>query len=917
MVMRFAYSMASSRNAFLALVVVAFTLGSQAWAQEEEPEEISVVGTRSLDRSSADLAVPVDVLEGSEFIEQGDTRMDSMLSRVAPSVNVSQQPISDAGTLVRPVNMRGLPPDSTLVLVNGKRRHRSSVITFLGAGLSDGSHPVDMSAIPAIALGRVEVLRDGAAAQYGSDAVAGIVNFVLKEDDEGGQLMARYGQYYYGDGENITVAGNFGLPLTDRGFLNISGEYNTSDPTSRSVQRADAQALIDAGNDAIRTPATGVWGAPEIDDNYKLFANAGIELSDTTELYSFANYAERTVDGGFYYRNPYTRSGVFEGDGNSDDADGHYLLVIDQVPNGGPDCPALKFATYPPDHQDIQQKLGTLPDGCYAFNQRFPGGFTPQFGGDIEDMSAALGVRGELMDGELTFDLSGVYGEHETDFFIYNTINPQLAHLGNDIPTYYDPGLYREKDHAFNLDFTTEVEIAAFSSPLNIGFGFEKRNEEFEIEPGELNSWLVAYRNDADSGDTNIYYVDADDSVKTVGGDSTDLSTDDIVPFYGGLGDGTISLGVGSNGFTGFRPDQTGKWDRDSIAAYIDFEADVTDDLLLGVALRHEDPEDFDATLDGKVSARIQLTDTLALRSSYGTGFRVPTVGQANVRNVTTAFSSKGLVDRLTLPASDPVLAGIASPLEQEESTSFGLGAVFNIDDLDVTIDYYHIEVDDRIAQTQAKDLDKLLKERADFNPAADEEAELKRIKDSLFDQGVTNIYAIGQVSWFANDFDTVTEGVDVVATYPMDLESGASLDVTLTGNLTRTEVTDYNTETIGDKKRRQIEESLPKLRFTVTGDYEMGPWKIISRLRYYGGHIEYHADTKDWFLRADDRWLFDLSATYNVNDNFSMTVGADNLFDVDPDKNPHATEVGSEFGESIPFDYNGGFYYMQATYNF
>lgn len=285
--------------------------GTLALAAEEDVEEISVVGSRSHERSASDLAVPVDVLDSSELTRQGDSRMDSMLSRIVPSMNVSQEPISDAATLVRPAQMRGLSPDSTLVLVNGKRRHRSSIISFLVAGGSEGSHAPDLSAIPAIALDRVEVLRDGAAAQYGSDAVAGILNFVLKEESEGGRLEARWGQYYQGDGENFTVSGNIGLPLTENGFLNISGEYNEADPTSRSVQRADAQGLIDAGNTHVRTPAAQIWGAPEIDDNYKLFANAGIELGDSHEVYAFGSYAERTVEGGFYYRNPHKRGGVF------------------------------------------------------------------------------------------------------------------------------------------------------------------------------------------------------------------------------------------------------------------------------------------------------------------------------------------------------------------------------------------------------------------------------------------------------------------------------------------------------------------------------------------------------------------------------------------------------------------------------
>jgi iron complex outermembrane receptor protein len=232
-----------------------------ALAAEEETEKITVIGTRSHERSAADLAVPVDTLDSTSLLRQGASRMEDMLSRIAPSFTVGLEPLSDAATLVRPANMRGLPPDSTLVLVNGKRRHRSSVITFLGNGLNDGAHGADLSAIPAIALDRVEVLRDNAGAQYGSDAVAGILNFVLKEDSEGGSVDVRWGQYYQGDGENITVSANVGLPLTENGFLNLSAEYNEADPTIRGTHSDRSNYTGQCGQYERERPADSLGGA--------------------------------------------------------------------------------------------------------------------------------------------------------------------------------------------------------------------------------------------------------------------------------------------------------------------------------------------------------------------------------------------------------------------------------------------------------------------------------------------------------------------------------------------------------------------------------------------------------------------------------------------------------------------------------
>src|SRR5688572_18748619 len=217
-------------------------------ARSEPLEELVVTGVRGQARSATDSTVPVDVLSAADFANQGDTDMSNLLRNVVPSFNVNAQPISDAATIVRPANMRGLAPDHTLVLVNGKRRHRAAVIYWIGNGVADGAQGPDISAIPSSALKQVEVLRDGASAQYGSDAIAGVINFILNDAREGANVEARYGGYYAGDGATYAISGNLGLPLTDDGFVNLSFEYGESDPTDRSIQRNDAAALIAAGN---------------------------------------------------------------------------------------------------------------------------------------------------------------------------------------------------------------------------------------------------------------------------------------------------------------------------------------------------------------------------------------------------------------------------------------------------------------------------------------------------------------------------------------------------------------------------------------------------------------------------------------------------------------------------------------------
>ena len=589
---------------------------AEASEQVVELGELQVVGSRVAGRSAQDSLVPVDIIQGEDLQTYGIRDMDSLLSASVPSYNVNQQPISDAATLVRPANLRGLPSDSTLVLVNGKRRHRASVITFLGGGVSDGSQAPDVSVIPAIALDRVEVLRDGAAAQYGSDAIAGILNFRLREDREGLTVQTSYGQNYHGDGDKVNVAANLGLPLTERGFANFSFEFTNADETSRSVQRNDARGLIEAGNEHVRRPAAQIWGTPEVQYDYKFFGNLGLDLEEiNSRVYAFGNYAERRVEGGFFFRNPNTRGGVFRGDPLED---GTPTIRVADLSGTGRGCPAVP-ANPAADYTSV-----SLPDHCFIFNERFPGGFTPRFGGVVEDWSIAFGLRGELSGFGLAmldgwhYDASASFGQNSVNFFMHNTINPQLAAMRTNIPTSYKPGGYREFDKTFNFDISRPFDVGLFYSALNFAFGLEYREEEFEIEAGDQNSWSI------------------DDSPH---------------------GLARQGFGVASNGFPGFRPDIAGTFNRDSYAGYLDLEAEVIKNLTLGLAGRYEDHQKIGDTLNGKASARWQLLEAIAVRGSVSSGFRAPTVGQANVRNVTTAFDGGELADRATLPPDHPISA--------------------------------------------------------------------------------------------------------------------------------------------------------------------------------------------------------------------------------------------------------------------
>ena len=856
---RIASTLAGAGPLFLAPMLA--LSGPVAYAQEEaapEPavsgqiEEIVVVGSRRRDRSAADSPVPVDVIGGDEFRAHGDSDMDSLLAATVPSYNVAQEPISDAATFIRPATLRSLPPDATLVLVNGKRRHRAAVIALLGAGISGGSQGPDLAAIPAIALDRLEVLRDGASAQYGSDAIAGILNFVLKEDDSGATVDAKWGQYFEGDGDRLTVATNVGLPLSDVGFANLSFEWKETDPTSRSRQRGDAQGLIDAGNTHVRQPAAQIWGAPEKSGDFKLFGNFGIELGNGSEAYAFGNWAERQVEGGFYYRNPHTRNGVF----NGGEVNGvPTVKVADLTPDGTGNCPVVNIINNVAD----SSALAAIRDdpNCYSLIEKFPGGFTPQFGGYIHDFALAGGVRGNIGDAWY-YDLSVTAGRSNAEFYIYNTINPQLLALRNDIPVYYDAGAYTETDRVVNLDLSRPFEVGLWGA-LNVAAGLEYRDETFRIHNGDPNSFYI---------DPNIEF-----------------------------GLAAQGFGVGSNGFAGFQPGDAGEHTVRATAAYVDIEADVSERLLLGGALRFENYSVFGTTLDGKIVARLQISDSVALRGAASTGFRVPTAGQANLRNVTTEFQDGKLADIATLPPSNPIAQQKgATELTPEESVNLTLGLVFHVGDLDVTLDYYNIEITDRIAFTS----------RFKLTPAD---------IDALLAVGVSDATSFSSVRFFSNQQTVQATGIDIVANLPFDLGAGVST-LTLAANWSSIELAKFDPAFTSENRRLQIEQGRPDSRVTVTWNHLQGSWRLMARARHYGGY--YDAPTNDGSVSfyPEPEMLFDAEVAYDVTSKLSLLFGLQNAFDEYPDENPHGEVAGLIYPEQTPFSFNGGYTYFRVMWS-
>ena len=704
--------------AFGLSALLSVSLASEAMAQEEaqedeemlegvvEVEELVVTGSRAQSRTVTDSPVPIDVIGADEFAKQGGADLADLVRNVVPSYNVNTQPISDAGTVVRPPNMRGLAPDHALVLVNGKRRHRAAVIHWLGNGVADGAQGPDLAPIPAIALNRVEVLRDGASAQYGSDAIAGVLNFRLKDRSDGLSIETKVGSFQdgegiLGDGELFSIAGNLGLG-NDNAWANLSLEYGNSGETIRSVQRNDAAGLIAAGNTNVANPAQ-IWGQPFIRDDLKFFANYGATLSENLDFYGHANYASKETEGGFYFRNPHTRSGVFKGPELEDGSPSLLVGDLDGVGQGS-ECAPVPIIDNKPD-QDAWLQIRDDPN-CFSFLKMFPGGFTPRFGGFTTDESLLLGLKGFAAE-TLGWSLSASYGRHHADYFIFNTVN---ASMGPDTPTSFNPGDYIQTDVNLNFDITYPV-----SDQLFLAAGAERRNEAFEIVEGQIESYLIGQP----------------------------LASQGFQP--------------ATNGFSGFSKVAAGRWDRTNTAVYVEADFEPIDPLVLSVALRSEDFSDFGSTTNYKGAANFALTDDLKLRGSYSTGFRAPTPGQQNAFNITTEFNfeKNDLVNNGTVPSTSRAvglvlgLDGGGPALKPENSVNLSGGVVVNMGVVSATIDYFNITVEDRLTVSQ------------DF-ALTDEQ------KQQLIDEGLTSAAGLQEFRFFTNDFDSATSGIDLVVSAPV-----------------------------------------------------------------------------------------------------------------------------------------------------
>jgi iron complex outermembrane receptor protein len=754
---------------------------------------VVVTGTRERSRTQFDTLAPVDVLSADAVRSSVSGDLSDTIAQLLPSFNVQRLPAADGLAFVRPATLRGLSPDQTLVLLNGKRYHRSALLGTRGA------QAPDLASIPSLAIKRIEVLRDGASAQYGSDAIAGVINIIL-EDKPGMEAFGQFSQYFAGDGNEYQGGVRGGIALGERGSIVFTGQYDKSEATSRTRQRPDAVAFQNA-NPTIKVPnPVQRWGQPD-EERIRGSVDARYEVTEEAALYTFvtAQSGEGVTD--FNWRNPAGTANVYN--------------------------PSSAFPGF-------------------SFRTIYPAGFTPRFGTEYSDVQVNSGVRGELSEA-FSYDLSAGYGRSRIDYTMRESLNASMGPLS---PTSFYIGRLEQREFNINADFVYRLPVGG-AEPLNIAFGAERRRETYKVGAGDPASYAI------------------------------------------GPGAAT-GLAPSSNGFPGFSSAAAGSWDQTSYAGYIDLEWRPVEMLTLGAAGRYEDFSAFGDTFNYKLAARIEPVEGIAARATWSTGFRAPTPGQLNSIQTTQGLDTVTLqiFNQGRLSPSDPLATALgAKPLTPETSKTLTAGLTFQTDiGFSGSIDLYQIDVDDRFSQS-----------RTFAVPAS-----------------FPNPQRFTSVSYFTNDFDTRTRGVDVVLNYARNLGPGRAT-ATLAYNYNNTKVRSGTSAAIpNETQRRVFEERLPQNNGTASLGYEVGGFSMLLRGRYYGGWTDVSGNaTGELFQRFGGIALFDVAVAYRFDEHFTLRAGAENVFDTHPDEATNQAVRGLIYSRNAPYDTDGGQYYVRLGVNF
>jgi iron complex outermembrane receptor protein len=594
-----------------------------------------VVGSRARHTAAEELAVPVDIYPAEQLQQQGSKETSVVLQALSPSVNFPRQSVTDAGDVVRPFTLRGLSPDHTLVLVNGWRRHQTALVNNFTYGMGAGSSGVDLNAIPSSALDRIEVLRDGAAAQYGSDAIAGVVNLVLKDGGFTPFVNADVGRYtsddYPDDGTTVNASGGWGIPIGG-GSLGLFGEFRDRQPTNRA------------------------WADP--------FESAGTGVEDEV------NDKGQVV----HKNNPVPQPNHHWGDGLERDAMawGNFRLPVNQ--SGSSEI--YSFGGYS-HRKGIGNPYRRYAGSARSWDQLYPLGFLPTIGGLVTDYSAAGGLRGVVSG--WNYDVGAEFGHNDFKYEIGNTLNASLGPC-LDVPcapgadgvlgTADDPGIPNQLSFfagkVLREEFVTAVNIAkpvelGLRNPVNLAFGAAFRRERYAVTPGEPASYVN-------------------------GGIPDQTGSGDLAP-------------GGSQSFPGFAPGDATDRHRNNFGLYADAESQLSEKVLADVAARFENYNDFGSRVSGKASVRFQPSQRVTLRAAASTGFRAPGLSQVAFSKVVTNVIAGEFIDVGLFPADNPAAQALgAKPLQEETAYNLSAGVVVTpVNNLTITADYFHIRINNQI----------------------------------------------------------------------------------------------------------------------------------------------------------------------------------------------------------------------------
>jgi len=828
-----------------------------------QTEAVVVTGTRGAARTELNSPVPVDVITADAIKQTPMTDMDEVLKSQIPSFQVNRNANSTSGTFIRPISIRGLPEDEVLLLLNGKRRHLSASAAVSGTG-AEGP---DASVIPTFALKSIQVLRDGAAAQYGSDAIAGVVNFILKDDDHGLEMNATGGTTSHNDGDAFTGAVNFGMPIPflSKGFINTTLEYDRQGNTVRGglyinpgnfncVTYAAANPqynnLINGNCNRAQT------GQPSL-EAFRSIVNMGVDVTADTQLYAFTNFS---------------------------------------TSNGW----ALGSYRYPGGTQQVNGPSVRQADGSiFSFTQMFPAGWNPVFGAGIVDWSATGGYKGTLpvLGDKLSFDLSYRYGFDRIAYNVRNTVNPSL---GPATPRTFMPYADIAGEQSVNADFSYPVPVPFFYSPLIFSFGTEYRHQTYRIKGG------------VDRGDPASVAVGPYASPDPYGfcAGTVPTAKGAALPAAAGLNCANKSdpvyqtLPAGSNSITGLNAVSTGHWNDSNTSFYLEGDTNITENWEVDIAGRFENYASFGTNSTAKIASRFQINDWLALRGSAGTGFHAPPPGMLHQTNIQLLTTNGISVQTGLFPADNPVSAFLgAKPLKPEQSANFGLGVTANpFEGFSLTVDGYYIRLFDQFYTV---------------NPITVTPA----IASQITAAGI-NASGISSVYFLQNAFDSNTMGVDVVGTYtrPWDDQLwGMDQSTTLTTsfNLNRYYISRVKVPGLFTAAQTfNFEHNTPKWRSIVTLVHDLGPWEALLRANLYGTYAYTTVTGSAYQQYPDVTPQFDAEVSYRFDEQWKFSLGSLNLFNKYPDPNRINYAGASLYNDNgIPWS-QGSYYYAKVQFN-